>query len=211
MSGLVVLEGRWHSNRNISIRSLFDLLMDMEFGSIHKYHFENFATGETLRSIIEYVCGPNKRKRYIYIGAHGEENCLLGSVGLVTRTHLNNTLREYLGGQVRGIFFGSCLFCNDNNAEFFFDQTHGIPGNIKWIAGYGVSVDWIQSSALDIIFWQTVFRERAARPTHNENVIIQRVCEYLNRKMSGLMTDLQFQVYRRTPQHPDIPQPLIEW
>lgn len=210
-SGLVVLEGRWENRRNISVRSVFDLLMDLEFESIHDYHFENFATGETLRSIISHVCGPYAQKRYIYIGAHGENDYIFGSVDTITRTHLNNTLRECLGGQIRGIFFGSCLFCNDNNVEFFFEENYGVPNNVRWIAGYGRSVDWIQSTALDIIFWQNIFRMREDNPNANENFIIEGVCGRLNEITGGLMTELKFQVFRRRPGSPHEPEALIEW
>lgn len=211
MSGLVVLEGRWQNNRNTSVRSLFDLLMDMEFGSSHEYYFENFATSETLRSIISHVCGQHSRKKYIYIGAHGDEGQIYGSVDRITRASLNNTLRDFLGGQIRGVFFGSCLFCNEDNAEFFFHNTHGVPNNVKWIAGYGRSVDWMESSALDILFWLNLFREKNRNPQSSEINIIDDVCNNLNGMMGGLMRELEFQVFRRWPGRPSEPQALIDW
>ncbi len=211
MSGLVVLEGRWENNRNISVKALFDLLMEMQFGNIHEYHFENFATGESLRAIIRHICGPYTQKRYIYIGAHGQNHHIYGSVESITRTHLNNTLRDYLGGQIRGIFFGSCLFCNENNISFFFEERHGVPNNVRWISGYGVSVDWMQSTALDIIFWQSLFRIKENYPDENEAYIIESVCKYLNDTMRGLMRELQFQVFRRRPGNPHEPEALINW
>lgn len=211
MSGLVVLEGRWQDNRNISVRSLFDLLMDMEFGSIHEYHFEHFATGESLRAIINCFCGPNSRKRYVYIGSHGDENGFSGSVERVSRTYLNNTLRDYLGGQIRGIFFGSCLFGNERNAEFFFDSDNGIPQNVRWIAGYGRSVDWIESSVLDILFWKRLFETKRRSESMNEADLISDVCEYLNLVAGGLVTSLEFQVFKRRHGRPAEPEALIEW
>ncbi|MCW8308866.1 hypothetical protein AruPA_17675 [Acidiphilium sp. PA] len=209
MSGLVVLEGRWQNNRNVSVRSLFDLLMDMEFQSIHRYHFENFANRDALHAIVEHVCRQGARKKYLYIGAHGNQNAIRGSVSNISRAEIRNILRNQVGPQIRGIFFGSCLFGNQNNAAFFFNRDAGIANSIRWIAGYGVKVDWIQSSALDIIFWQQIFRQREAQPDANENIIIEHVCTYLKENLSGLVTTLQFQVYRRRPHHLHEPQALI--
>lgn len=210
-SGLVVLEGRWERARNISVRSLFDLLVDMQFGSSHKYHFENFATGESLKEIIGSVCRNHSRKKYIYIGAHGNSNYIQGSVQHVSRTVLNNIFREKLGAGIKGIFFGACLFGNKKNAQFFFDMEAGVLRNVTWIAGYGKSVDWVESSILDILFWKKIFEIKAANPKLRESEVIKNVCNYLNENAKGLVADLEFQVFRRQPHHPDTPESLIKW
>ncbi|WP_201727837.1 hypothetical protein [Acidocella sp. C78] len=211
MSGLVVLEGRWENNRNISVKGLFDLLMEMQFENIHEYHFENFATNETLRSILGHVCGNNTRKNYIYIGAHGDDNGIHGSVDRISRTQLNNILRNSIGGSIKGIFFGACLFGNENNAGFFFERDVGIRRSVEWIAGYGESVDWIQSSAFDMIFWQHLLQARRMFPDAHEREIIGGVCDCLKDLMGGMMRSLDFQAFRRTPRRPYEPEPLINW
>ncbi|MGC9270917.1 hypothetical protein [Acidiphilium sp.] len=209
MSGLVVLEGRWQNNRNVSVKSLFDLLVDMEFNNIHNYHYENFTNVQSFRAILNNIFLPNAHKRYLYIGGHGDEINVNGTVDNVSRTEIRNSLHEIQGGQLRGFFVGACLFGNEENAGFFFAPEIGVVPTIRWFAGYQGNVDWIKSSVMDIIFWQRIFSERIRHPGATENTIIENVCNYLNHSVSGLMEELEFQVYRRRPQHPNEPERLI--
>lgn len=209
MSGLVVLEGKWSKTHNYSVKSLFDVLIDMRYGSPHEYYFNSFANGQSLRDILEDVCSHYSRRKYLYIAAHGDEFNILGSVKPISRTVFRNVLSG-LGGQVSGIFLGSCLFGHKYNAEFLFDEG-GVPGTVTWIAGYGKSVDWIESSVLDLLFWHTIFKVEARNPAAKKIDLIERVCEEVQSDAPGLVEKWQFQVFVRQRGPGTEPKPLLNY
>ena len=67
----------------------------------------------------------------------------------ISRAVIRNVRERYKGGTTkRGIYFGACSFCHENNATFLFKECR----RLQWIAGYDEDVDWIDSSALDLCF-----------------------------------------------------------
>lgn len=198
-SGLVVLEGRWEKSRNTSIKSLFDVLVDINFGNPHAYYFETFANDKSLEAILQNI-GRYSQTKYIYIGAHGNENQFYGSSGAVSRTRFRTILSKAIGPSVKGIFFGSCLFGSQRNASFFLDPAKGIPPSVKWIAGYRDSVDWIESSVLDMLFWNSLFYyDTPKRVQLSPKDVVEATCETIQGYAEGLIGRWHLQVYSRTP------------
>jgi hypothetical protein len=194
-SGLVVLEGRWFRQYNTSVKSLFDVLADINFDSPHAYYYETFANAESLDAIIKNVCGPRKRKKYLYVGAHGNENYIHGSAKEISRVQFRNSLGA-TGNSICGIFIGSCLFGSTRNAEFLFNPNNPMPNHIKWVAGYERSVDWIESTVLDLLFWNTLFSYDPNKCTELE--MIEYTCQEMSEQAHGLIKKLKFQVFCRT-------------
>ena len=192
-SGLVALEGKWSKSSNVSVKSLFDVLVDINFGNPHAYYFEHFANGGALSAIVENNI---RGAKYLYIGAHGDENGICGSSDFISRTTLRNIFTR-LSSSIRGIFLGSCLFGSENNADFLFDA---LPSSVKWIAGYNMSVDWIESSVLDLLFWNTLFAWD--RPTKtfvfSAKETVESTCEEIQEYAPGLVGMWEFQVFMRS-------------
>jgi hypothetical protein len=94
-SGLVVLEGKWSNSSNVSIKSLFDVLIDINFQNPHCYYFEHFANADSLKAILTNV-GSYSGAKYLYIGSHGSEVAFHGSAGEITRTVFRNMLKDTL-------------------------------------------------------------------------------------------------------------------
>ncbi len=84
-SGLVVLEGKWYNTSNVSVKSLFDVLVDIKFDSPHEYYFEQFANANALKAILKENVGTYSGAKYLYIGAHGDEREFHGSSGTIKR------------------------------------------------------------------------------------------------------------------------------
>jgi hypothetical protein len=207
MSGLVVLEGKWSKHYNTSIKSLFDVLIDINFESPHEYYFDTFANSVAFRDILKHVCGPHSQnRRYLYIGAHGDQRNIQGSVKPITRARFRNSLHG-LGGQMRGVFLGSCLFGTLSNAKFLFHPS-GVPANVMWIAGYGKSVDWIESAVLDMLFWNTLFDVDTGNRTPRE--VIEETCRRVSEGAPGLVRRWDFQVFARPLGHATQLRRLIE-
>jgi hypothetical protein len=208
ISGLVVLEGKWSKTDNISVKSLFDVMIDMNFDSPHGYYFNSFANAGSLKDILNDICGQHSRKKYLYVGAHGDESNIFGSVKPITRTVFRNSLRE-LGGQIRGVFLGSCLFGHTYNAEFLFDD--GVPSTVTWIAGYGEAVDWVESAVLDLLFWHTLFRLEKRKKKATKIDLIEQVCKQISKDAPGLAAKWKFQVFVRRQGPGTEPRGLINY
>lgn len=118
-----------------------------------------FAEARSLASIIQDICGDGAYHS-LYVGAHGDD-CSIDGLGdaEISRTKLRNILRNHNGrGRVTGLYFGSCLIGTERNAGFWLT---GRPRTgLRWVGGYNTSVDWIDSSAIDMIFWSKYLHER---------------------------------------------------
>jgi hypothetical protein len=192
-SQLAVVEGKWQKRANVSVRSLFDILADINFGTPHAYIYEMFCDAHALSNIISRM-GSDDQVRYLYIGAHGSITSVSGSGGDVSRTKLKNSLVSLLTNNhiIEGLFLGTCFFGNEENASFLLTPRNNPNPPIKWVAGYSTSIDWIDSSVLDLLFWNKFF---AADGTPVER--ISSVAEQLLDLAPGLVRDLGFCIYAR--------------
>lgn len=158
-TGLAIVESRWWKSGNDSVRPLFETLSGIVEDNPHSVRYDMFAEEHSLWSIIADICSDDLYHS-IYIGAHGDEGSIGGIGGAgISRAKLRNILKNCNGaGHIRGLYFGSCLIGTARNAEFWLAASAGT--GIKWVGGYNKSVDWIDSSAIDMIFWSKYLHER---------------------------------------------------
>jgi len=186
---LGVIEGKWKKDTNLSVKNLFDLLSDIHHNTPHGYAYEMFCNASSLKDIISRM-GKTRNLKYIYIGAHGNDDCIAAAGENIRRTAIRNELKQLSSGAIEGLFFGSCLFGNEDNASFLLGSDEKTP--IKWVAGYTTAVDWMESSALDILFWST-FYGMAGTPIKR----IEDTTEHVSQMANGLIKKLGFQIYVR--------------
>lgn len=192
-SQLAVVEGKWGAKTNVSVRSLFDVLVDINFKTPHAYVYEMFCDAHALDNIIARM-GNDEHVRYLYIGAHGSGRSISGSGGTVSRAQLKNSLVRLLsnGQTIEGIFLGTCFFGNEENAAFVLNPNNDPHPPIKWVAGYRESIDWIDSSVLDLLFWNKFFSSNGT-PIQR----IEQTAQQILKAAPGLVRDLGFCIYRR--------------
>ncbi len=186
---LGVIEGKWKKETNLSVKSMFDLLSDIRLDTPHGYIYEMFCNASSLQDIIARM-GKTANLKYIYIGAHGDDDCIVATGENISRTVIRNQLKQLSYGAIEGLFFGSCLFGNEDNASFLLGSDE--KTTIKWVAGYTTSVDWMESSALDILFWST-FYGMSGTPIER----IEATAENISKMAKGLIKNLGFQIYVR--------------
>lgn len=197
---LAVIESRWWppgiAETNTSVRGLFDLLADIHEDDPSAYHYEMFNNRASLEEIVHRTA---KRKRNLYIAAHGDDSSICGAEGRwrnrISRTQFRNILRGITtkGGSRRGLFVGSCWFANKENAEFLLGQ-HNERIRIRWIAGYSKEVNWIDSSIVDLYFWNAYFREDSDQKTR---LAVRSVARKIDRFMPGAHKKLDFNIFVR--------------
>lgn len=193
---LAVIETRWWQTGNHSVRGLFDVLWDiLEPGT--RYHYEMFVDRNSLRSILTRIMELNRQPhiRHLYIAGHGDNDGIHAAEGhhRISRGQLCNDLLECIPNREShrrgGLYVSSCQFVNDQNVCFMFDRD--VASKLRWIAGYSTTVDWIDSSLSDMLFWNTYYHS-------NENTEIRKIAEVgsrINSFMPGAFHELGFQIY----------------
>lgn len=187
---IAVIEGKWFKNKNISIRSLFDMVSDLHFESPHEYHYEMFNNGSALQEIMKRLASTDNI-HHLYIAAHGSESGLYGSNEdeETSLAKVRNAIKDInkSHGKLNSIYFGSCNFGHYSNLEDLL-----LNGNIqlRWVAGYTEEVDFVKSSVLDALFWNTYITDDSSTPLQK----ILNVCESLIKEAPGLIEELGFKV-----------------
>lgn len=115
------------------------------------YHYEMFNTQESIKEVIKGLI-EDRDIRHIYIAAHGDESNIYGPRDKrISRTLLANVLESVDPRKIYGVFFGCCGFGSS------LDKLREKGVRISWLAGYSQEVDWLQSSAMDLLFWQAYY------------------------------------------------------
>jgi len=195
-SNIAVIEGKWFKGKNISVRSLFDLISDLNFGSPHQYHYEMFNNGDALKEIVLRLASTNNIHN-IYFAAHGSKEGILGSnEDVISTAKLSNLIKATndCRGKLDSIYFGSCSFGSSKNLEKLLLSAEG--DQIRWIAGYTKDVDFVKSTALDALFWHEYLiakydkKKNLVRPLNR----IEAVCKTVSKQAGGLIEELGFKV-----------------
>lgn len=192
MLDLAVIEGRWWKKGNSSVRGLFDVLADITVDHPAGYHYEMFNNSASLKEIVQRTA---KRYRNIYIAAHGGDKSISGAEGdeKISRAKLRNMLSatvELKNPSLRGMFFGSCNFIDDDNAKFLLKKNT----SVRWVAGYSEEIDFIDSSMVDIFFWNSYYRHQQ---TGGVSGIVKMVAKEMKKFMPGAYNDLKFNIFLR--------------
>ncbi|MFG1465298.1 hypothetical protein V5F77_20655 [Xanthobacter sp. DSM 24535] len=198
-TGLAVIEARWWDDGNHSVRGLFESVCGLATGNPFSFRYDMFCDESSLSTTTAFV-GSDIKFHAIYLAAHGDQSSLQGSEGHdISRTKLRNILRSSNSSYtLTGLYFGSCLICNENNAKFLLDRNTGI--NFNWIAGYSKSVDWVVSSCVDMIFWSFLIQERLKnrsrrRNKKNDLQIALHAASEMKKVMPTIFNELGFNMY----------------
>lgn len=195
---MTLLEGKWFSDKNVSVNDLFGPLFTVWTPNGRRsHHYEMFTNTSAFQAAVKYAM-QNGAAHTIYIAAHGDENGLQGfhDEG-ISRTVVRNTLNQE-GTKKHGVYFGSCLFCTDKNARFILDKC----ARIQWVAGYTTEVDWIDSSALDLFFMRHFLFPSPGTGNKMPKTDIERLkyaAKRIRQDMRPLATRLEFHVFIRSP------------
>lgn len=191
-TGIGVIESNWQRKSNLSVRGLFDLIANISCDNPNAYHYEIANSEVAIKEAIPRI-GSYRECRYLYIAAHGDEKGLgFLNDDRLTRTELRNLLRDIRntdGSKLRGLCLGSCLFGTDKLADFLFSEDVGV----RWIAGYSTEVAWIESSALDLLF----FNELISVEGETDIQAINRTAKRLLEVAPGLVKELGFGIFVR--------------
>jgi hypothetical protein len=187
-SRIAVIEGKWFSDRNQTVKSFFDFICDLHFENQHAYHYEMFNNGTAFKEILPRMSRTNNIHN-VYIAAHGNNNGISGSNGeIVSATKIKNSIKSLSNnkGRLHSIYFGCCLFGSNGNLQDLL-----FSGNrLKWVAGYTTPIDFVDSTILDTLFWSKYISSQARTPLRK----IIEVTNGLLQDAPGLVARLGFKV-----------------
>jgi hypothetical protein len=107
---------------------------------------------------------PCRRRRALYIAAHGHRGRLAGlpdgsaAINFVTLTRALQSV-----GAVDGVFLGCCHIGSPANAMRLL-RPRRRTGLCRWVAGYRYEVDWLDSTLVDVIFWRNLLEDPRRDP-----------------------------------------------
>jgi hypothetical protein len=186
-NGIFCLEKEWWGNykRPTSVEPMLQLLSTADGWRIPYIH-RNVAT----RSEFDYYINQWLLRRHadypiLYLAFHGSEGSILVGDGRVSDANVDfNALRDLIDGRGNGrlIHFGTCATMGvHGNSLRSFVKTTGLSG----VCGYKERVDWMDSTAFDLMFLVGLGRAPRVSP-----VRIRRAadvsCEKARRLSRGL-------------------------
>jgi hypothetical protein len=186
---LAVMESKWFERDNTSVRGLFDLLGNIHHGNPNSYHYEMFNDSNAFKEIFARLATTDNIHN-LYFACHGNEGGIVGSNGeTISLTVIKNAIdkADDSRGRLHSVYFGSCCFGNEKSLETVMSYSN----KLHWAAGYEKTIDFIESSALDMMFWNRYL-------SSNENTPLQKVketVETLKQDANNLITRLGFHVY----------------
>lgn len=193
-TGIAVLESGWWRKSNVSVRGLFELIANLSTGNPNAYHYEMANSEVAIKEAVPRIA-TYRECRYLTLAMHGDEQgktlTLLNGDEL-TKRELRDLLVEIhrtQGAKLRGLHLGSCYFGTDDLADYLFRSDIGI----NWIAGYSKEIDFIESSAMDLLFFNELLRWSDVTEIQRIEQVASRVSEIA----PGLVSSLGFGIFTR--------------
>jgi hypothetical protein len=189
---ICVIESRWWDKKNTSVRGVFDLISDIHTGNHHGYKYEMANSKAAFYEIIPRICKDNDTN-YISIAMHGCKQYLEFANGdRINRKEFRDLFarENNKSRNTCGVHFGSCSFFDSLFAKFIFEK----DTSAWWLAGYSKSIDWIESSALDQIFFSKLMKNNGSMRKKQINAIKDVAIE-MKEQVNGLVKELGFQIW----------------
>ena len=184
---LLVLESPWDNKRIPSV-SVWPFVSGFaNVLGVKAYHqtFLNQA------SFCHWVSLYNKEKmagdKLLYVAAHGSG----GRIATLRKGMNGATIISALkkAKSISYVHFGSCLFGSDENLTALLTAAK----HLKWAAGYGSSVDWIDSTAFDLLVWGRLAERSEGEAGKHFHTVARR----LLLQTKGLAKELEFRFQYR--------------
>lgn len=157
-----VVESRWWSTGNHSVRALFEAVGEIHYGNPSTFFYDMFADRSSLSRVLT-LRAKDTVTEVVYLATHGDETAIgPGGGASISRTEFKNDLASAnSNGKLKGLFLGTCLTGNLSTAKFLLAG----GTRLQWVAGYRQSVDWVDGSAIDMIFFHKLAAEYRANAT----------------------------------------------
>jgi len=196
---MAVVESRWWDGGNHSVRALFEAIGAIHYDNPSAFYYDMFVDRSSLSSVLT-TRATDGRTQVLYLATHGTQNEICPCHGAaISRTEFRNDLiAANNGSQIRGLFLGTCLTGNVNTAQFLLAR----ETRLDWLAGYRDSVDWVDGSAIDMIFFHKLTAEYITnrsrkRGKKSPKEMAHEAASQLVRLVPGAHSQYGFNIYFR--------------
>ena len=152
---VVILEGSWWSNHEVPLILPY-------FNALVTSHQRISLSHRTIRGVDDiayYVAKiPKNAGAMLYFACHGEELSLFPTddkSGIKPEEWLD-ALRQAKEGALSFVHFGCCEMVDLKDRRGWHEKVMDASG-ARWVSGYTQSVDWLQSTFLDLALVANVF------------------------------------------------------
>lgn len=154
-----IIETRWWQQGNHSVKPIFEAVAALNFNNPSAFLYDMFSDRSSLKTIITQRCA-DKTTTVIYLATHGNAEATAIGQNIqepISRTEFKNIVcSANKGKQVKGLFLGTCYTAQNGTIKFILQSG---KTNLSWVAGYSEEVDWIEGSAIDMIFFNHLTNE----------------------------------------------------
>jgi hypothetical protein len=195
---LAVLEADWFAGYNHTVRPFFEGMSRNLYETTDGFWYERFVGRASLEDSMRYLVG-KRDVRYLYLATHGERTYIkCPNKDRIKRPDFDQIFgRAIEGTRLDGVYFASCLFGTRKTAELLWSVGETRWQRLKWVAGYTLAVDWMESMALDWLFWNKLLEREHENDSEAPIARVQAVVDYLVELAPNLCRTLQFHVYVR--------------
>lgn len=198
-----IIESRWWKTGNHSVRALFEAIAAIHYLNPSAFFYDMFADRSSLSKVLTMRCSDNVTE-VLYLATHGDERQIgPGGGDSISRAEFRNDLvAANQSSQLRGLYLGTCLTGNLDTAEFLLSQNTGLD----WLAGYRAPVDWVDGSAIDMVFFHKLVDEYRAnagrrRRKYSSKKMAHLAATNLVNLIPGASSKYGFNIYFREPTH----------
>jgi hypothetical protein len=125
--------------------------------------------------------------KLLYIAAHGTDGRISALKASINGKTIAATIKR--AKSIEYVHFGSCLFGTNKNLTALLKNAK----HLKWAAGYESSVDWVDSTLLDILLWGRIeSRDDGSKGKRTHTLAAELLCE-----VGGLAKALGFRFQYR--------------
>ena len=104
----------------------------------------------------------------------------------ISRTRLGNMLSNK---SLSGLYLSSCFTANQDTVCFLLERSE-----VRWIAGYSETVDWLEGASVDLYFWARYYASNNAGGADGR---IHRVACKMKKRLLPLCKNYGFNIFIR--------------
>lgn len=189
---LLVLESYWSEDlrERESVQPFVKGLCDL---NAWEFHYRTFDSANDLRLWIRNFNSIRRSRsdKIVYLATHGSR---AGKLRTLEQNIPIATLARILAParSVVGVHLGSCNLGQPTILENLARKT-----SVEWVAAYEQEVPWLESTALDLLFWSWIYAG-APRPKRNRRLSPEAAAHELYARFNYAL-EMGFRVVSRLP------------
>lgn len=194
-----IIETRWWDEGNHSVRPIFEAVAGIHYNNPSTFFYDMFSNQSSLQNILNVRCNDSVTK-VIYLATHGDDTEIGQTDELaISRTAFRNALiTANKKKQLSGLYLGTCYTGNTDTASFLLNTG---KANLDWVAGYTTSVDWVDGTAIDMVFFHRLTEEYKKNKSRHKKAspseMAKKAATELNKLIPGSHSQYGFNIFFR--------------